>query len=202
MLEFFATALFQFIMSSTRKNSNSRNSSDYYVTPQKYIDTFLENFHDDWGRLGKRILDPCAGGDKVYGMPYPSALEKAGYKKVITLDIRPDSRAKNIGDFLLKTPLKNIDCIITNPPFALALPIIKKSLAEVNHGGFVIMLLRLNFFGSKLRKPFFDENMPIATYVHHNRISFSNTKGTDSIEYMHCVWQNGYSGNSTALKLI
>jgi hypothetical protein len=45
------------------------------------------------------------------------------------------------------------------------------------------MLLRLNFFGSKDRKPFWEEHMPEYCFVHHRRMSFIDKGGTDSIEY-------------------
>ena len=91
--------------------------------------------------------------------------------------------------------------IITNPPFNLALPIIEKALDILPIGGYCIMLLRLNFFGSKARKKFFETHMPIETYVHHKRISFA--KGTtDSVEYMHCVWKKGDYPPYTKLFLI
>ena len=71
---------------------------------------------------------------------------------------------------------------------------LKKSLEDVDKNGLVIMLLRLNFFGSKERFPFFDKTMPHVCYVHQRRMKFSNTNNTDSIEYCHCVWiKNNYS---------
>ena len=54
-----------------------------------------------------------------------------------------------------KCPVKNPDIIITNPPFSHAVRIIKRALKYVDGQGFVIMLLRLNFFGSQEREKFF-----------------------------------------------
>ena len=69
--------------------------------------------------------------------------------------------------------------IITNPPFNQAVPIIEKALDDVADDGYVIMLLRLNFFGSKDRKPFFDKYMPEWCFVHHIRIGFCDKKNSD-----------------------
>ena len=51
--------------------------------------------------------------------------------------------------------------IITNPPFNIALDIIKKAIDDVKVGGSVIMLLRLNFYGSAKRKEFLKKICPI-----------------------------------------
>lgn len=64
------------------------------------------------------------------------------------------------------------------------------------------MLLSLNFFGSNDRFKFFQRQMPIASYVHHRRFSFTNDNKTDSIEYMHAVWQKNNSPEFTMLKII
>jgi hypothetical protein len=140
-------------------------------------------------------------------MSYPTALQQNGYTSIDTLDLRSDSLAGIVGADYLTTDITNImanrpDCIITNPPFNMAIEIIQKALDDVDVGGYVVMLLRLNFFGSKGRKPFWTHNLPMCCYVHSERMRFLNTGGTDSIEYMHCVWKKGSSFNSTDLRII
>ncbi len=39
-------------------------------------------------------------------------------------------------------------------------------------------------------------------YVHHQRMSFTDDGGTDSIEYAHFVWKKGTSSNDSKLFLI
>jgi hypothetical protein len=92
--------------------------------------------------------------------------------------------------------------IFTNPPFLLARNVIEKALGDVQPDGFVVMLLRLNFFGSKKRKDLFQKHMPKYSFVHSKRISFTADKNTDSIEYAHYVWQSGYYPEFTKLKVI
>jgi hypothetical protein len=53
------------------------------------------------------------------------------------------------------------------------------------------MLLRLNFWGSKVRRDFLIGNCPSYCYIHPRRISFTSNGKTDSIEYAHFVWING-----------
>lgn len=194
-------------MSSTNRSS-ARDShvADYYITPVKSITDFLKHFENDYGSLGNILLDPCAGGDTLNAMSYPEALAQQGYSNVETLDLRNDSLANHKNIDYIETDLSTImvepDCIITNPPFNVAIDIIKKALNDVKDGGYVIMLLRLNFFGSKSRKPFWTDNLPMCCYVHSDRMKFTQSGGTDSIEYMHCVWKKGNTYNSTELRII
>jgi|AntRauTorckE6833_2_1112554.scaffolds.fasta_scaffold66063_2 hypothetical protein len=192
-------------MSSTQRGYN-RHKSDYYVTPQEDIRLFLKAFTEN-NEIKRPILDPCAGGDMEHKMSYPEALKDIGYTGVITADIREDSRAFHRPVDYLEWEARTetgdrFSTIITNPPFNLAQEIIEKALDDVAEGGHVIMLLRLNFFGSKKRFDFWKNNMPIRCYVHHKRMSFTDEGGTDSIEYMHCVWKKGENPEHCKLEII
>ncbi len=127
----------------------------------------------------------------------------ADYNKIITNDIRKDSPAKHHDDFLTKTDaVIKFDIVITNPPFNIAQDIIEKSLDFCKEWGYVIMLLRLNYFWWKVRQDFWKKNMPYKCYVHNRRMSFTSDWATDSVEYMHCVWKKWYNPNNTILSLI
>ena len=194
-------------MSSTNRGYN-RHKSDYYVTPTKAIRDFLSNFQNyiDLELSDKRIvwLDPCAGGDEYNPPSYTTVItEDYDPYNVTSIDIREDAICDINADYLNidYSDKDSPDIIISNPPFYLGMEFIKKSLEVVDDGGYVIMLLRLNFFGSKSRKPFFNDNMPKYCFIHHRRISFM--KGaTDSIEYAHFVWQKGYNKDYTKTILI
>lgn len=196
-------------MSSTnRSESRIKHIADYYKTPVPAIVDFLMELGQDYPTLtpcndGLEILDPCAGGSATEEMSYPTAIRKWILKDthINTLDIRDDSPAKHIGDYLKIDLRSKPNCIITNPPFNLALEIIQKALNDVKDDGVVIMLLRFNFFGSQKRKEWFQKHMPIACYLHSKRMSFTN-KGTDSIEYMHAVWQKNSYPKFTNLRII
>lgn len=193
-------------MSSTnRSESRSTHISDYYVTPINKIEEFLREFikHEPDAFNGY-ILDPCAGGDESHPMSYPIALSKLGVdpENVITVDIRKDSLAEIREDYLSIECPGDFSVIITNPPFNMARDVIEKALGDVRDNGFVIMLLRLNFFGGKLRADMWERQMPKYAFVHNKRLSFTDDGKTDSIEYMHCVWQKGYYPEFTQLKVI
>lgn len=184
-------------MSSTnRHNAEKRHIADYYVTPVKDIVTFLgaldeEVSLDIWD---KTILDPCAGGDPSHDMSYPKALREYyaipdNWNGIKTIDIREDSLAETKCNYIeTKLDYKPF-LIISNPPFNQAMEFIKKALDDVEDGGYVAMLLRLNFLETKARKDFFDNYMPTWIFVHHKRMSFTDAGGTDSVAYCHMVWK-------------
>ena len=191
-------------MSSTNRGDTERQRDDYYVTPKWCVREFLRSWnffknvpHDPL------IVDPCAGGDTVNGMTYPEVIKEWGYNTV-SMDIRPDSPAEFPMTNFLTADVGGIDAdlLITNPPFNLAIEMIPKAFTVVKTGGWVVMLLRINFLGAQARGAFWQEFMPHSIYVHSKRPGFYpdnwrelypelKTKSTDSTEYAHFVWQVG-----------
>lgn len=201
-------------MSSTNRGA-VRQEFDYYATPPDEIRRFLTAWQEDEPGLQgvvKNILDPCAGGNiapvqweykpgKVLTAPptapaYPSVLPEYFPGALMrTMDIRGDAPVHFCADFLSvegAAAWRGKELVITNPPFLVALEFIQRALECVRFGGWVVMLLRLNFFGSAKRKPFFDQHMPERVYVHNKRMSFTPDGKTDSVEYMHAVWRKGH----------
>jgi hypothetical protein len=85
-------------------------------------------------------------------MSYPEAIRCLyGDLSIQTIDIRDDSLADYKSDYLPTEIIEKPQIICTNPPFNQALAIINKDIDDVADNGFVIMLLRLNFFGSKAK---------------------------------------------------
>ena len=165
------------------------------------------------------VLDPCAGGDEENLMSYPEALRQSNVisteTKITTIDLRKDSRAEIKANFLdWPCTSKTFDLVISNPPFTLADKFINKS-TELSYK-YVVMLQRLNFFGSNMRFNFFRKHMPRWCYVNSERISFStpllekylkehgmtSKKSQDSIEYAHFVWDVNYRPKHTLLRVI
>lgn len=187
-------------MSSTNRGYN-RHRNDYYITPINEIVKFL-NKSSEYIQYNN-ILDPCAGGDNSHPMSYPEAFKKIGINNIKTIDIRQDSKADTIDNFLELNDLGyRPDIIISNPPFDLAMEFIEHSLELANDNGFVIFLLRLNFLGSKKRNKFLSNNMPSMIFVHSRRMSFTDSSSTDSIEYAHFVWQKGINPKQSKLFLL
>lgn len=187
-----------------------KHESDYYITPKWAIRSFLKAWDEDTGivtELSKKeqpmILDPCSGGDPKHGMAYPDVLAEYNLYP-ITVDIRPDSRAMITADYLGLDVQAYFDLVISNPPYVVAMEFIEKALRDCKDGGYVVMLLRLNFFGSQKRGPWFKENYPRWCYVHSKRLGFfpDEPSRTDATEYMHAVWQKGYKSDHAELRVI
>lgn len=193
-------------MSSTnRSRARDKHVADYYKTPVEQIELFLREFlRHEPSALDGAILDPCAGGCPQTTMSYPEALEGIGIEPSVvdTIDIRQDSRARVKDDYLLQDTAGRFDAIITNPPFRLALKVIEKALQDVKDGGWVVMLLRLNFLEGRLRKAFWDKQMPRYIFVHHQRMSFTADGRTDSVAYAHYCWQKGVKPEFAEIRVI
>jgi len=190
---------------SRTSSRDKRHKSDYYITPIEKITEFLTEFikYEDYP-FDKTILDCCAGGDATNKMSYPEALIQFGVNQdlIKTMDIREDSRAEIKMNYLETELHFKPFVIISNPPYLQAMEFIEKALIDVEDHGFVIMLLRLNFFASKKRKKFFDKQMPKYCFVHNRRISFTKNGKTDATEYGHFVWQKNLYPQFTSLKVI
>lgn len=215
-------------MSSTKRSAKREaHMGDYYRTPVPVVVAFLNAFKTDCPAFAEKmkgdILDPCAGGrveevvtidplrhsnvseNKVIeSCTYPEAIIQAGFQPnmIDAMDIREDSAALYAGMNYLETPCSNYDVTITNPPYNWALEIIQKAIREAPEGAYIVMLLRLNFFGSQSRREFFKNFMPKYAYVHSKRIGFTEDGKTDSIEYAHYVWVKGENPMYCNLKVI
>lgn len=192
--------------SAGRSNHRDNHENDYYITPKWIIREFLDYFEKDVDVFKNDdilILDPCAGGDDNNDMAYPSVLKERGFvnsTNIITMDIRDDSKATLHADYL-ETLVNNtpIDVIITNPPFNLSEKIVQKALQDVRDGGYVIMLLRSSWLGTKKRNKFLLDNPPAYCYYHSRRACFTANGKNDSTEYAHFVWKKGFKPKYTKL---
>jgi hypothetical protein len=195
-------------MSSTnRSKAREAHTYDKYFTPTDQICLFLREFSSvvslDWNDA--IILDPCAGGDANNPPAYPAAIEKVfpGELYITSLDIREDSPCMFPGtNFLELKENLEADITISNPPFNCALDFIKHAMSVTVQGGWVIMLLRLNFLESVTRKEFFDQYMPKYIFVHHRRMSFTDDGATDSVAYAHFCWKVGDYPEFSQTKII
>ncbi len=200
------------VSSTNRSDARKEHVADYYVTPAHEIELFLKELEKEESLiLLGNILDPCSGGLSGLigeeGMSYPLAIEKIAMRNMVspsieTIDIRENSQANIKADYLNINCKGKYDLIISNPPFNQALSFIEKAIDDVKDGGFVIFLLRLNFFGSVKRKGLWERFMPKFVFVHHRRMSFTNDGRKDSIEYAHFVWKKGYNPKFTKLLVI
>lgn len=176
-------------MSATNRGSE-RSPKDFYKTPMYSINSFLDNYKIRKGN----ILEPCAGDGNII-----KAIRQKGYYDHITaVEIREEEKQvlKNNGasetyieDFLDFKPTREFKTIITNPPFSLAIPILKKCFEIASEDTDIIMLLRVPFLESKERYEFWQEHPVNDLYVLAKRPSFTNG-GSDATAYGFFVWNN------------
>ena len=131
---------------------SDREENDFYATEPKATELLLEK-----ETFNKNILEPCAGKGHMRDV-----LVSNGYNVTATdliyrgIDDIKQEDVFNITEF-------NGD-IITNPPYKIALPILKHCLDIIPTGNKVAMFLKVLFLEGKERKKFFEENPPRYIY--------------------------------------
>jgi hypothetical protein len=182
-----------------------RNANDYYTTPAATVNEFFTKFRElvpSFDFTTATALDPAAGGTVAGApMPYPLALQRLGCVDVTTVDVRVDSRAAIKANYMQWFPTRQYDMVITNPPFSLALDYIVTALDDCVDGGYVVMLVRLNFFGSVGRRDFWQHHTPTYCIVHAQRPRFT-ASGGDNCEYCHVVWKKGENPDHTRMYVV
>ena len=172
-----------------------REINDYYATHPSVTEDLLrvEVF-------GHKILEPCCGGGFM-----AEVIRKAGYE-VEASDIIDRGYGKQ-ADFLNDSFESNTYDIITNPPFANSLPIIKRALSLCKQK--VAILMPLRYLSSRERYEFYQQYPPIRVYCYINRINIAKSGRFDLYDdaganmeiYAWFIWEKGYKG-ITELKWI
>lgn len=154
-----------------------RRKNDAYYTPEKLVQSLLNNPFFQNLNISGSILEPCCG-DGAIASPLREYLEQMGCEYTLeTNDIEKDK-----GDYckpvieLLKEE-KEWDWIISNPPFNQAHEILPKCFEKSRKG--MIMLLRISYLEPcKNRRDWLRENKP-CLLLFTKRVSFTG-KGSDS----------------------
>jgi hypothetical protein len=145
------------------------------------------------GAIGSVVAAEGVPAGMVYGYELNSELaDKASLAGLVV----------ETGDFL-QAPLQeweDIQVIISNPPYSLAMEFLKKSLEIVKPNmGTVAMILRLPFLATQGRAQFHKDN-PSDIYILPRRPSFTG-KGTDATDYGWFVWGPGRGNHWSILEL-
>ena len=163
------------------KNHKNRQTNDFYSTPVEEAENILEHLNINFN--GKTILEPCAGqGNILKGLEqYLNNKQEIAflygsdiydYQKNISNTIIQTGEEFNClkEDYLQKLQLKNVNYIITNPPYKNIESFIKQFLKIAQDG--VIILARLQCLeGKKRYEEIFKDFPPSDVWIYINRIN-------------------------------
>ena len=179
------------LIGATAHGIEDREQNDFYATEPKATELLLEKetfTHD--------ILEPCAGGGDM-----TKILQQHGYN-VTSSDIIDRGLEGIIVKDVFDWQSWHGD-IVTNPPYKLALPILKHCMDIIPEGHKVAMFLRLLFLEGKSRKVFFEENPPKVIYVSSGRLSCARNGdferfpyGSGAVAYAWFVFEKGHKGDT------
>jgi hypothetical protein len=156
-----------------------RAAFDLYSTEPDLIRAALATF----APAARSILD-IAAGDGRWGA---EAQRVSGAVQLVGVDVRPLPRpagftAWHTADFLKWGPAGPFDLIVSNPPYRIAEPTVRRAWGMLSDGGVMIMLLRLAFQAGIGRAYGLWQDCPLSTVgVVSRRPSFygNGTNGTD-----------------------
>jgi hypothetical protein len=150
---------------------------DFYETPEQAVNKIL-----DVQKLRGDVLEPCAGNGNI------SNVVNKRYKKPFTVEINKNLKADVHVDFLQWKTKKRFDTVIMNPPFSLNNngEFLLKSKSLLRPNGLIIMLVQIQWLGSKKRQILFKNVMyPTKCFLLHERLNFNGKTG---IYYCWLVW--------------
>jgi hypothetical protein len=165
-----------------------RQADDFYPTPPEATEALLraESFDGP-------IWEPACGDGAI-----SKVLEAAGHR-VVSTDLVERGYGQSGVDFLMEWQSRAPN-IITNPPYKLAVPFLRHSLAMTT--GKVAMLLRLTFLESKLRAEYLPTTPFARVHVFGQRITFKHpdardTHGGGMMCFAWFVWDHAHTGKPT-----
>lgn len=150
---------------------NNRKPFDYYPTPANVTNALLDTLL--WDR-SLRVWEPACGQNHMVDVL------KTYFNSVDGTDIQG-------GDDYLGSIERDVDAIITNPPFSLAADFIAKSLKYP----YVAMLLKTQYWHSKRRISLFRSRPPSKIIALTWRPQFDPSAGHTSptMDFIWTVWE-------------
>jgi len=169
----------------TGSSEKDRETQDFYPTPS-YATLELLKREKFEGSIWE-----CACGDGAISKLLPQN------NKIISSDIINRGYGETEVDFL--NTYKQVNNIVTNPPYKLAQEFIEHALKCADKK--VIMLLKLNFLEGQKRYKLFKDTPLKTVYVFSKRLSFDKgdekSKGNGLLAYAWYVWEQGFKSSPT-----
>lgn len=168
--------------------TTKREKDDFYPTPPEATEALLraESFRGD-------IWEPACGDGAI-----SQVLEAAGYR-VASSDLVDRGYGQVGVDFLMEYQGRATN-IVTNPPFKLAVPFVRKALDLTT--GKVAMLLKIAFLEGVERAALFQHSPLARVHVFSRRVTFRNASrgdvnGSGMMAFAWFVWDHEHKGPPT-----
>lgn len=178
-----------------------RHDADLYVTEHTLIVAALKQYAP---LSATSILDIGAGDDGRWGLlaqAQTGAISLTGIEMREIENIPPKFTEWYTQDFLSFKPAHGYDLIVSNPPYYIAEPIIRKAWDMLLPGGTMMMLLRLSFLEGVTRYQHLWQELPVTEVgVCARRPSFYGGK-TNGTAFAIFVWAKDMQGNPSGKPL-
>ena len=174
------------IIGASNRTDSEREKDDFYAT---HMDA--ARMLADIEELSSRIWEPACGKGHI-----SEPLKQLGFD-VMSTDLVNRGYGEGGIDFLGTDELFEGD-IVTNPPYKLAVPFIRKALSTVAYGHKVCMFLKVQFLEGEGHRKLFDQYPPSRVWVSSRRIPCAKdgdfSKANSMIAYAWFVWFKGIKG--------
>lgn len=155
-----------------------------------------------------RVLEPSAGSGafvRAAAQTWPESSIIANEIRPECLDVLLAAGAEQAESWSLEQwlahehcPVSEADLVIGNPPFACAEQHIRLLLAAMKDGAYLVFLLRLGFYESHERIPFWTAHperfmAPVVPRPQY-KLNSKGKPGSDSQAYAVFIWQKGFEG--------
>lgn len=166
-----------------------RPANDYYATPQALVDKWVESLSPMISQL-TTVIDIGSGDGRIGN----TIARMYDIKDLIKIDTHPQEPGIEPIDFLDWNQPDENSLYVSNPPFNLAAPILRRTMWWfADKSSSVSFLMRLGILGSRKRAEFWRDHpctsiMPIVP-----RPSFTGGR-TDNSEYAIYNWNRNRPG--------
>lgn len=159
-------------------SKRGRVENDFYATNPKAVEMLLSNnefkkwFWKDYNNGSDiELLEPCVGqGHIILGIKnyYNNKNLPINFTCLDIVDRGYDNVI--VQDFMEYDTDKRFDCIMTNPPYEIAMEFAQKGMELLKPNGKMCMFLKIQFLEGRKRREFFNKYPPRYIYVFEKRM--------------------------------
>lgn len=177
-------------LGASNHSQGQRQPEDFYASPAVVIDELLRGYPE----LPTTIWEPCCGTGNL-----SERLSQFGFS-VYSSDLFDRGYGQTGIDFLQTTSMPpDCNCIVSNFPFKLILPMTLHALNLLRVGGVLCSFGRLNLLEGKNRyEQIYHDNPPKYILQFVKRIECGKDghfTGKSAVSYAWFIWEKGFNGN-------